>query len=164
MSGSPFEDNDTTPAPVARKAKPLAEAAAPASAAGPATASTRIPFGSRRAKLQAPPRPGFQRRWINDKGSRIQDAQAGGWNFVDKNGSPWSTGVGTSDSGGKLTAYLMEIPDEFYNADFAKKQEALDETDLAIYKGTHNQEPGDNRYVPRSTPIKIGVERGTGKG
>jgi hypothetical protein len=58
----------------------------------------------------------------------------------------------------------MEIPKAFYDADFASKQQALDEIDKSIYMGSFKEEPGDNRYVPRSTPIKFGVETGPGKG
>jgi hypothetical protein len=121
----------------------------------------RIPVGLRRSKLYAPQRPGFHRRWVNDLPGRVEVFMNGGWDMVSKDGKPWMSNVSQSE---KMMAYLMEIPDEFYNEDFAAKQEALDETDFAIYRGRLNEEPGDHRYVPRSTPIKMSVERGTGKG
>ena len=122
---------------------------------------TRIPVTDAHAKLDAPPRPGFHRRFVNDKPGRIEKFQRAGWVIVMKDGKPWSESVSDSE---KLRGFLMEIPDEFYIDDFIRKQEKLDETDFAIYRGRLNEEPGDNRYVPRSTPIKMSVQRGTGKG
>jgi hypothetical protein len=122
---------------------------------------TRIPVSSAHTKLNAPERPGFHRRFVNDLPGRIEKFQQAGWVIVLKGGQPWSESVSQTE---KLRGFLMEIPDEFYNDDFLRKQEALDETDFAIYRGRLNEEPGDNRYVPRSTPIKMSVQRGTGKG
>jgi hypothetical protein len=96
---------------------------------------------------------------------RIERARAAGYDHVvDDKGRPVTLIVGTQEKGGALNGFLMEIPDEFYNEDFAVKQGALDEVDKAIYRGALNEEPGDKRYVPKNAPIKFGVERGTGKG
>jgi len=121
---------------------------------------TRVKVGTVKRKLYAPQREGFQRRFVNDLPGRVEDMKERGWDIVMKDGRPWTVSASQSE---KLIAYLMEIPDEFYIEDDVSKQEKLDETDFAIYRGRLNEEPGDNRYVPRSTPIKMSVQRGTGK-
>ena len=56
----------------------------------------------------------------------------------------------------------MEIPDEYYQEDTDDKQETLNVIDEQLYSGTFNEQPGDKRYVPTSTPISMGVKRGPG--
>jgi hypothetical protein len=180
---SPFSDaGEATikPVPViprdakGRRVSQAAPAASPATAATDAPAPvddpddpyaekrrTRVKVGTVKRKLYAPPREGFQRRFVNDLPGRVEDLKERGWDIVMKDGRPWTVSASQSE---KLIAYLMEIPDEFYIEDDVSKQEKLDETDFAIYRGRLNEEPGDNRYVPRSTPIKMSVQRGTGKG
>lgn len=119
----------------------------------------RQPLWRKGRKLDAPKREGFVRRWINDTPGRIQDAQGGGYAIVKKDGKPWTTVVGVREGGGSLVAYLMEIPQQFYDQDFAAKQEKRNELERQIYTGTHKQEAGDNRYVPKDG-IKVGVQRG----
>lgn len=120
----------------------------------------RKPLGRQEAKLAYPERPGFKRRWINDKPGRVNDAKLAGYSHVEEGGSkPVERTVGTAEHGGGLKAYLMEIPVEFYNEDFAEKQQSLDEIDGEIFRGTFKQEPGDNRYVPQGG-IAMRVQRG----
>jgi len=125
----------------------------------------RRPLGRRRAKLEYPARPGFHRRWLNDVPGRIDDAKAGGYAHVkDKEkGKPVMRIVGTKEGGGGLVAYLMEIPDALWNADFAKKQEDLDELDAQIFRGSYKQGADDKRYIP-SIGIHAHVEKGPGRG
>ena len=168
---SPFADQ-ATEIPSAAEA-PAAEAPAPSAtidadpdilAARRTSGKAHKPFGAAESKLAYPPRAGFTRRWFNDDPGRIDRAIDRDYTHVlDKKGNPVSLVVGTSARGGGLTAYLMEIPTEFYNADFALKQKALDEVDFAIYGGTFKQEPGDKRYTPKDT-VKFSVERGPGRG
>jgi len=125
----------------------------------------RIPFGQQHARLHYVQRPGFVRRWVNDKPGRIMGAERGGYKHVkDNQGNPVKTHAGNHENGSAMTCYLMEIPEQWYQQDFAFKQESVDETDKAIYGGTFKEEAGDNRYVPKDTPIKFGLSRGSGRG
>lgn len=113
----------------------------------------RVPFGSQRMKLQFPQRPGFVRHLFNDEPGRIQDALNAGYVHVkdETTGKPTTRIVGVAREGGGLFGYLMEIPEEFYNADQALKMEPLDAFDAAIRSGkVDGKVPGhDGRYVPR---------------
>lgn len=119
----------------------------------------RRPFGRAELKMARPKRPGFVRRWFNDSPGRIARAQEAGYVHVLENGSPVSMIVGKHvERGGGMQGFLMEIPQEFYDEDFARKQEALDELDKTIYEGGYKKGPGDeNRYIPTSTPMSFGV-------
>jgi hypothetical protein len=122
----------------------------------------RVPLGVPRTKLTTPQRPGYVRRWINDddKG-RLQNAQQGGYTFVedpalrvgedgggDRPDSRVSRIVGRAESGKPLRAFLMEIPSEQYQEDQASKQSELDEVDRAIKKGSLVSQGEESRYVP----------------
>lgn len=125
----------------------------------------RIPFGQQHARLHYVSRVGYIRRWVNDKPGRIMGAERGGYKHVkDNNGNPVKTHAGNHENGAGMSCYLMEIPEQWYQQDFAFKQESVDETDKAIYGGTFKEEVGDNRYVPKDTPIKFGLSRGAGRG
>lgn len=124
----------------------------------------RKPFGRQEAKLAYPARPGFSRRWFNDDPGRVQRAMDAGYILVTENNKPVTFPSGVNKQGLPRVLHLMEIPQEFFDEDFAAKQEALDEVDRTIYTGHHNEEPGDGRYVPKSIPITVGVRRGPGSG
>lgn len=121
---------------------------------------TRVESGDSELRLSAEQRPGFMRRWINDNANgRVARMRKRGWEVVtDGDGKPMETTVGTKDEGGRLQSYLLEIPLEIYDEDQEKKQRALDEIDMAVAMGRHNEEANDGRYVPTSTPIKIGMK------
>lgn len=123
------------------------------------TGQMRKPLSTRRKKLDYPEIPGFVCRWINDMPGRIKLAREAGYVHVEEDGKPVEQLVGTSERGGALNSYLMKIPQEFYDADFAAKQERLNVVDRQIYKGVYKQEAGSNQYVPEGG-IKIGVQRG----
>lgn len=126
----------------------------------PVTRETRKPFGSQAQKLAYAQRPGYHRRWFNDVPGRIVDAQEAGFALVvgeDKKNV--SRPVGVNEAGGALIAYLMEIPQDWYDEDMAREQAKVDEVDRAIRRGGIEGEPGkDGRYVPQ-TGIKIGSNR-----
>lgn len=127
--------------------------------------SKRIPFGQKHSKLHYSQRSGYMRRWVNDTPGRIMGAEKGGYKHVkDNEGNPVKTHAGLQALGGAMNCYLMEIPMQWYQEDFAFKQESVDETDKAIYGGTFKEEPDDKRYLPKDTPIKFGLSRGFGKG
>lgn len=128
----------------------------------------RIPLGRHRQKLLSSSRPGFMRRWINDKNARILQAQQGGWSFVRKDGSTAATSdpgdgisqiVGNKEGGEPMRAFLMEIRKEWWDADQAEKQNKIDETETQIRRGKDEfGEPGkDGRYV-RQGARRIGLK------
>lgn len=117
----------------------------------------RVPLGVRKQKLIADTRDGYVGRWINDDGDRIQQAIQGGWDFVlrdklatsDDLGNRINRVVGSKSSGGSLTAYLMEIREDWYAADQAEKQEKINATESLIKRGELRQKIGtDGEYVP----------------
>ena len=116
-------------------------AASPAASDRPAHASrvsreNRKPFGNMQQKLYWPKRAGFQRYWFNDHPGRIASALAAGYAHVkDENGRPVSRTVGTMKSGAGMVAYLMEIPEEWYNDDMQRGQEVVDRTANDIHRG-----------------------------
>lgn len=117
----------------------------------------RVPLGVRKAKLNAEKREGYVPRWINDDGDRIAQALQGGWDFVlrdskaatDDMGNRISRVVGSKSSGGQLTAYLMEIREDWYQQDQAEKSQKIKATESLIKRGELRQKIGtDGEYVP----------------
>lgn len=119
----------------------------------------RVPLGAPRPKMAAPTRAGYVRRWMNDDGDRIRQAEAGGYQFVEDEreidesgrGVRVSQTVGTKEDGSPLRAFLMEIRQEFYDADQASKQSKIDEVQTAIERGDirgAQSQDQDKYYVP----------------
>lgn len=120
----------------------------------------RIPVGVPRSKLAVPEIRGYQLRWFNDLEGRIQQAQAGGYEFVEQDEAPTfgnpdvdnvnrDLGARVSrvvDKSTGMKAYLMKIKKEYYEEDQQAKQAIIDETDRQIRKGRLHD--ADNRYVP----------------
>jgi len=123
----------------------------------------RVPLGAPRLKLAVPDRNGYKRRWVNDDGGRLQEAQDGGYQFVTDStlhvghdvengnsdmGSRVSRIVGKTDGGEPLRAFLMEIKQEWYDEDQAEKQKKVDEIDEAIKHGDAGSSglSADERY------------------
>lgn len=132
----------------------------------------RVPLGQHRMKLKTETRDGYVRRWINDKPGRLDDAVAGGYEFVTDPkvkvgegqdasqtpgvGSAVSRIVGTHEDGSPLRAYLMEIPQNVYDEDQAAKAESVDERENALRRGQTDPGKSDpHQYVPSGTPIRI---------
>lgn len=118
--------------------------------AGPVADSTTTPTKRRRRtavggfnlKLEAPARVGYQRRWVNDDGNRLANADELGYDFVSDTGlktsgpgSRVSRLVGTKANGEPLHAYLMETPDELYAEGLADKEAVARQIDDAIKAG-----------------------------
>jgi hypothetical protein len=114
-------------------------------------------------KMNAPQRPGYVRRWVNDDPGRLDAAQQGGYEFVlgeskseggatEGMGQKISRVVGSYDSGNPKTAYLMEIKKEWYDEDQRAKQGNVDLSEAALRRGTdeHGQPGVDGRYIPKS--------------
>lgn len=121
--------------------------------------STRVPLGVARSKLSVPARPGYQRRWVNDKEGRLANAQAGGYQFVqDQNQQIGSPDIDNEnrDLGARMSrvvdqstgqkAYLMEIKEDFYKEDQAAKAAAVAAVDQRIKKG--KLEDVEDSYIP----------------
>lgn len=94
------------------------------------TPRKRIPLGTRNV-LTAPQKVGFVRRFVNDKGDRIENFKAAGWNVVDDKVQVGDAKAGQVSSLGNLTnphvgggqrAVLMELPEDLYNEDRAVAQ------------------------------------------
>lgn len=114
--------------------------------------SKRKLLGQAELKLSAPNRDGFHRRWFNDDGNRLIDAQEAGYTFVqdeaksarEKRAIYLSRLVGTQQNGQPQYAFLMEKPLQQYREDQARKQRPLDEFDNAIGRGViHGADEGD---------------------
>lgn len=113
----------------------------------------RAPFGVPKKKLnlddatmQRLKDDGLVPRWVNDVGSRIHEALAGDYNFVNnpnvKVGDTEESvdarirkQVGTQKTGEPLYAYLMAIKKEFYDEDQEAKEEINKKVDHAIRGG-----------------------------
>lgn len=107
-----------------------------------ATRRRRASVGGHSLRLEAPSRPGFERRWFNDDGNRIATAEELAYSFVTDTsisgtgeGSRVSRLVGTKANGEPLRAYLMETPVEEYQAGLAEKEAHNRQIDDAITRG-----------------------------
>jgi len=115
---------------------------------------SRIPFGVARTKLNVPMElEGYHLHWVNDSAGRIQEAQRGGYTFVEpkevgapEDGSQVKRLVGKNEDGSAMYAYLMKIEMEFYHEDQQLIQSEVDRFDSAIKRGTLEEKAGDNRY------------------
>ena len=95
----------------------------------------RVPLGTRN-RLRYPKRKGFRRRVFNDDHDRLQRALEAGWEFVKdpkltggtlRAGDASRMGQKVSkDVGDGMKGFLMEIPDEYYEADQKVKQDEID--------------------------------------
>jgi hypothetical protein len=116
----------------------------------------RVPFGVRRLKLTVDQgtlkRLAAEKkipRWVNDDDNRIAQAQAGGYEFVEDSGPKTiKVGdetqdrdrrvkylVGRTKGGDPMHAYLMAIPEEYYEEDKTEKEKHNQAVDDAIRGG-----------------------------
>jgi len=111
--------------------------------------SVRKPFGAMNLKLEYPQREGFHRHWFNDIPGRIDRAREAGYEHVKGNDSKnVSRVVGAAEGGGALTAYLMEIPEEWYKEDMAREQRLIDDKEASIKGGNPQGGEVEKGYVP----------------
>lgn len=107
----------------------------------------RKPIATRQQKLAVEIPDGFEGRWVNDRGRRIPDFIAAGWDFIDaKSGGVAESGadkeslacmrVDKIGNGEPLLAYLMVIEKELYDEDQRAKARAIDETVDGLRRGT----------------------------
>jgi len=132
----------------------------------------RVPFGGFRLKLQMSDADmkgfkdrGVVTRWFNDDPGRIERAQGAGYKFV-KPEHATSLGQGAlhrdgkdSGSGVRISqvvnrsepvtrAYLMEIKEEFYEADKAAKETINQKVDDALALGGATKSDVEQEYRP----------------
>jgi len=123
----------------------------------------RKPFGGREQKLTWPSREGFHRHWFNDEPGRLIRAQEAGYEHVkDDAGQNGCTVVGIGRGGGALTAYLMEIPLQWYQEDMAAQDSEVMEQLGQIQRGEFERPTGRDgslRYAG-STRGNISIESG----
>lgn len=122
----------------------------------------RKPFGAMRQKGFYPPRDGYHRHWINDEPGRVERALEAGYKHVidPKTREPIKQPAGVAATGGVLLRYLMEIPQEWWDADQAALQKEVDEREAAYKVGAdgHGTVGADGRYIP-AQGIKIQTNR-----
>lgn len=87
-------------------------------------------------KMLAHKRPGYTRRWCNDKGARIEEMLDRGWDFVfTRDASINNDDLGTRKSlqvskhGPPVTAYLMELPEKDYLDGRQAKERRIQQTE-----------------------------------
>jgi hypothetical protein len=128
----------------------------------------RVPLGAPNFKLSAPPREGYHRHWINDSGSRLAQAEAGGYTFVEDAddalgksdpGTKTSVIAGTLPDGSPMRTYLMEIPLEYYEEDQKAEQAQIDQFDQelrrGVVRGAKAQDDGAY-YLPEKPVVETG--------
>ena len=83
--------------------------------------------------------------WINDVDDRLEKAQRGDYEFVyakevggeeQSKTDAMSMRVGTTKYGQEINAYLMAIPQEYYDEDQELKEERNKQVDASIKGGT----------------------------
>lgn len=120
----------------------------------------RIPLGAPTQRLAAHEREGFHPRWINDEPGRLTRAEEAGYEFVttsDERQEKRREIVGRNTDGSAKYAYLMEIPQEYYDEDQRAKLKPVDEFERAVKSGKPNDgasitgDDGDKFYSPRGS-------------
>ena len=162
-AGEDFLASTMPPQTVVESSKPKTEAR-----------KKRIPLGVPRMKLNAEQRPGYVRRWINDRPGRLHDAQLGGYEFVTSETSVGqdeatrasqmdsrvSRVVGTHEDGKPMIGYLMEIKKEFYDEDQEARDKRIDESERTIFRGKKTRNTNadtDGLYSPGGSSLESNV-------
>lgn len=111
-------------------------------AKAPAGRARRTPIGQRNVLTVTGKEPGYEYRFVNDVGDRIQEFQDNGWETVEQK----SVRIGdkridkaTSDGslakasvGQGTSAYVMRIKEDWYKEDQAAKNAHVDQTEAAM--------------------------------
>lgn len=131
------------------------------------TRGTRIPFGNFTQKLAYADREGYRRYWFNDEPGRVHRAREAGYDHVFDPIQKQNVQriVGRNESGGPLLAFLMEIPQEWFEEDMAQYQKIVDEKEAAYKRGqvealggadsqAHFRPESQGRRIQISTPRK----------
>jgi len=148
--------------PTPRRGRPPAiKADEPAEGVAPTTRRRRASVGGAAMKLLAPTRPGYVRRWFNDLGNRVADAQELAYDFVQdpdikshSQDTRISRLVGTKPDGSPLHAFLMETPEDEYAGGLAEKEAHNRKVDEAIRDGRDSTGQMDSRETYGHGSIK----------
>lgn len=119
----------------------------------------RAPVGGFRQKLDAPKRPGYVRRWVDDSPARIMEMQELGYDFAqdqaatgakrtDGLGSRISRMGGRRDDGSPHHLVLMETPDAEYAIGAQEKADALKPFEDALRAGADTTGRLQDAYKP----------------
>lgn len=131
----------------------------------------RVPFGHHKLKLQLSDedldsfrRRGWKTRWVNDVGGRLNQAEAGGYKFVEpeeatslgasavhsKGGDGIASQVRQVVSKGDtvIHGYLMKVKTKFYDEDQAAKWAAIDASELGLIEGRAGGAEVSEAYKP----------------
>ena len=146
---------------VRRRGRPPMDQAEPAATDAVPKRRRRAKLGEFAMKLAAPSRPGFTRRWVNDKDMRIAELEELGYDFVSEPdtksnnvGSRISRLVGDRPNGDALNAFLMETPDELYAEGLAEKEASSVRVDEAIRAGSPTDSAGLQQLTSGEGSIK----------
>lgn len=124
----------------------------------------RIPLGTFKSKLEVREKiDGYELRWINDKGDRLRQAQAGGYQYVQQDEVPGVASTSTdsrvckvvSEGRESMNGYLMKIKSEYYLEDQLAKESKNQEVDDALRQGKPGGNVVDNQYVPKGHTQQI---------
>jgi len=136
----------------------------------------RIPLGAPRRKLSLSAQKqeemkfrGAVPRWINDRGDRLSEAQAGGYSFETDASTAKAVGVpgdiaasagidsrirrrvGYDEAGNAIYAYLMSIPKDLFDADQKAVQDEITAQEKGMIQGLDkDKKPIPGTYVPTS--------------
>ena len=130
----------------------------------------RVPMGGAEANFYVPPEvreDGYEYRWVNDRGSRVQRLEQAGYEVVTdaavqtaRNGAENDRTDGTviraqADKSGRMDgmqAVLMRQSSEFYQQDQAAKQGRVDQVVEAINGQGLEIDNRSGTYVPKAEP------------
>lgn len=141
----------------ARMAKVEAPASGPALESPGPRPRPRKPFGSMTQKLAYPPRPGFHHHWFNDDGPRIAQAIEAGYTHVqNERAENVSYVVGTGKDGSAMKAFLMEIPQEWYDQDMKDQQAQVNSREQDIKRGLADAIAGSGESQEKFYPTAQG--------
>lgn len=130
------------------------------------TRENRRPFNSTTQKLAYPDRPSYHRHWFNDTPGRIAGALEAGYAHVSHERGP-NAGrhvqavVGRHEGGQPLTAFLMEIPQEWFDDDMAAYERQVAEKEATIKRGmVEKADPKDaQKFYPTAQGRQISLTR-----
>ena len=116
--------------------------------------STRVPVGSVNKLEFEGKDPNFVYRVVNDVPGRIQMFQRAGYQFCTEESRTFDSVAETEamdtrismDIGGGRKGYLMRIPKEFYEEDFAKKMARLDAIDDSMKPKKRRPSDGEDGF------------------
>jgi hypothetical protein len=124
---------------------------------------TRRGFGNQGQKLAYPERQGYHRHWFNDTPGRVAAAQESGYTQVmdPASGQPVTRVVGTRPDGGPLPAYLLEIPQEWFDDDMEELEKINRSKEEAIKGGVEAKDAKEAKtFYPTAQGRRISINRG----